>query len=54
MRILFKFGEELFWTAFWVFLALIVGYMVLNFLASKGGPVGGLASWTASHASDQY
>jgi hypothetical protein len=54
MKVLFKFGEELFWTGFWVFLALIVGYIILNYLSAKGGFIGSSAGWVAGHASDQY
>lgn len=51
MRILFKFGEELFWTGFWVFLALIVGFIILSWLQARGGVVGPYAGWVGSHAS---
>lgn len=54
MKILFKFGEELFWTGFWVFLVLIVGFIILNWLSARGGFVGGLAGNIAARASDQY
>lgn len=50
MRILFRFGQELFWTAFWVFLVLIVGFALLSWLASKNVPG---AAWVESHAAPQ-
>lgn len=51
MKILFKFGAEIFWTAFWVFLVLIVGFMVLTFLANKNIPfISNASSWVESHA----
>lgn len=55
MKILFKFGEELFWTAFWVILSLIAGFFVLNALSNKfqGTIVGDAAEWTADRASNQ-
>lgn len=48
MKILFRFGQELFWTMFWVFLVLIVGFALLGFLSSRNVPLSG---WIASHAS---
>ncbi len=52
MKYLFKFGEELFWTAFWVFLVLIVGFAVLSFLSNRfgGTVIGAGASWVEDHA----
>lgn len=51
MRFLFRFGKELFWTIFWVFVALIVGYFVLNFLSGKNIPVlSSISSWVESHS----
>lgn len=54
MNILFRFGKELFWTGFWVFLVLIVGFAVLTFFANRfsGNPLGSLASWIEVHASN--
>lgn len=52
MKILFKFGEELFWTGFWVFLVLIVGFAVLTWIANKfnGNILGSSAQWVEQHA----
>jgi hypothetical protein len=54
MPILFRFGKELFWTAFWVFLTLIIGFAVLNFIANRmsGNPLGNVASWIENRASN--
>ena len=51
-----KIVDELFWTAVWVFGALIAGFFVLNVLNKQpfGQPyVGDYASWIASHADNQ-
>lgn len=52
MGFLFKFGKELFWTIFWVFIALIVGYFILTFLSNKNIPfISSASSWVEQHAS---
>lgn len=49
---LWRFGKELFWTAFWVFLVLIGGFALLNWLRSTSLPVLSTASgWVETHAS---
>lgn len=54
MKFLFRFGKELFWTIFWVFLALIVGVAVLSFLSNRNIPlVSTASSWVESHAAVQ-
>lgn len=55
MKILFRFGEEIFWTMFWVFLVLIVGFALLSFLTSRfsGNIIGNTSSWVNAHAQAQ-
>ncbi len=52
MKILYKFGAEIFWTMFWVFLVLIIGFAVLTFLSNRfsGNVLGSTASWVEQHA----
>jgi len=49
---MFKFGKELFWTMFWVFAVLIIGFFFLSYLSNKfsGNIIGTTASWVESHA----
>lgn len=49
---LWKFTKELFWTAFWVFLVLIVGFAILTFISNRfsGNFIGGVASWIENKA----
>lgn len=51
MGVLARFGKELFWTAFWVFLVLIIGFAVLSWLSTKNIPaISGASSWIEQHA----
>lgn len=51
MKMLFKFGKELFWTIFWVLVALIVAGFALNWIVSLNIPLISPAStWVESHA----
>lgn len=51
MSILFKFGKELFWTIFWVLVALIVAGYALNFISGLNIPVvSPFSSWVEQHA----
>jgi len=52
MSMLFKFGKELFWTIFWVFIALIVGFFVLSWISNRQIPLLSTAStWVEQNAS---
>ncbi len=52
MKIFFRFGQEIFWTMFWVFLVLILGFALLTWLSSRfsGNIIGNTAGWVESHA----
>lgn len=51
MSMLFRFGKELFWTIFWVFVALIVGYFVLQFISNRNIPLlSNVSSWVEQHS----
>jgi hypothetical protein len=56
MHKVLKLGEEFFWTMFIIFIALIAGFAILNWLSNKFSDnfIGSAAYWTATHASDQY
>jgi len=50
-----KIFANLGWSIIWVFLALIVGYFILNFVAARGIP--GLstgATWVEQHSQPGY
>jgi hypothetical protein len=54
LKILGKFGKELFWTMFWVFIALIIGYFILGWLAGKNIPLlSNISSWVETHSTPQ-
>lgn len=51
MSFLARFGKELFWTIVWVFVALIVGYFVLNLLISRNIPLlSNVSSWVERYS----
>ena len=51
MSMLFRFGKELFWTIFWVFVALIVGFFVLTWLSNRNIPlISNASSWVEQHS----
>lgn len=51
MRILYRFGVEFFWTAFWVFAVLIVGFAVLTWLSNRNfNGLSTAAGWVESRA----
>lgn len=55
MRVLGTFVSEFLWTAFWIFLVLIIGFAILSFLSSRmqGNIIGTAAEWVGSHAEFQ-
>lgn len=55
MAVLGRFVTEFLWTAFWIFLVLIIGFAILSFLSSRmqGNIVGTAAEWVGSHAEFQ-
>lgn len=42
--------EHFFWAMMWVFVILIVGFMILRFVAGFGGGVGNIADWIGKKA----
>jgi hypothetical protein len=52
MRGIIRIFEEFFWSAFWIFFILIVGFAVLSFLNNKfsGNIVGNAADWVEKRA----
>lgn len=46
-----KVTKEFFIAMFWVFLVLIVGYFILDFLINRNVPIlGSVSSWVEAHA----
>lgn len=48
---MFRFGKELLWTMIWVFVVLILGFFLLNWLSTTNLPfISNSAQWVESHA----
>lgn len=48
---MFRVAKELLVAMFWVFLILIVGYFLLDFLVNRNIPLAGsVASWVEQHS----
>lgn len=56
MKQFMRIGSELLWSLIWLFILLIIGFFILNWLAStfSGNVVGSSASWVEQHAQPGY
>lgn len=49
------FVEQMFWTIVWVFIALILGWMIIQWVRNNqsGNALGSFADWVGNHADPQ-